>query len=276
MYDIKTELTEEELIQKHSERLAKLRPLDDDFMRELFRDNKPLAQFVLRILTGKKDLILVSEETQYDAKRLMGAKSVCLDVMATDSQGRKYGLEIQRADKGASPYRARYHSSAMDIEFLSANQNFDDLPITYVIFITENDVRGKGFPLYPIERMDIASGEPFEDGEHIIFINGAYCKDDDKSDLAMLIHDFNCSRADDMHFDLMAERTRYYKENRKGVSDMCKILEEMCDDTRIEEKVQIALNLLALGTVSKKDIATVTGLSVEKINELANSVNKPA
>ncbi len=156
----------------------------------------------------------------------------------------------------------------MDVEFLSARQDFDELPITYVIFITENDVRGKGFPIYPIERMDMVSGEPFDDGEHIIFINGAYQKDSDNSDLAMLIHDFNCNNADDMHFDLMAERTRYYKENPKGVSDMCKILEEMCEEVSVREKIQIAINLLSLGRISKEDIAKSTGLSLDKINEL--------
>ncbi len=42
--------------QKHLrdlERLRKLRPIDDDFMRCLFKDNIPLAETVLRIITGK-------------------------------------------------------------------------------------------------------------------------------------------------------------------------------------------------------------------------------
>lgn len=59
--------------QEHQEDLAKLRglrPIDDDFMRCIFRNNKPLAQLVLRILTGKKDLIVQELETQADFKRL--------------------------------------------------------------------------------------------------------------------------------------------------------------------------------------------------------------
>lgn len=39
--------------QQHQEdlqRLQSLRPIDDDFMRCLFKDNIPLAEFVLRIL----------------------------------------------------------------------------------------------------------------------------------------------------------------------------------------------------------------------------------
>ena len=116
------------------------RPLDDDFMRELFRNDLPLAQLVLRIITGIDDLKLTSQETQYDLKRLLGSRSICLDVFGTDSKGRKFDLEIQRADRGATPQRARYHSSAIDIEFLKAKDKFEELPISYVIFITENDV----------------------------------------------------------------------------------------------------------------------------------------
>ena len=56
------------------------RPLDDDFMRELFRNDLPLAQLVLRIITGIEDLELTKEETQYDLKRLLGSRSICLDV----------------------------------------------------------------------------------------------------------------------------------------------------------------------------------------------------
>ena len=101
-------------------RLRGLRPIDDDFMRCIFRDNIPLAQMVLRILIGKKDLVITKLETQKDMKRLVGERSVCLDAYGNDSQGKKYDLELQRSDHGAGVYRARYHSSAMDIENLDA------------------------------------------------------------------------------------------------------------------------------------------------------------
>ena len=78
-------------------KLRGLRPMDDDFMRCMFHNNAPLAQFVLRILTGKPDLVLDSLETQKDLKRLVGARSIILDVFGTDSAGRKYDLEIHEA-----------------------------------------------------------------------------------------------------------------------------------------------------------------------------------
>ena len=169
------------------EKLERLRPIDDDFMRCLFRENIPLTPFVLRIITGKKDLIITDVDTQADMKRLVGARSICLDAYGTDDEGRKYDMEVQRADKGAGVHRARYHSSAMDIDNLDAGQEYDELPETYTIFITENDIYGKGLPFYPVERVNLATGEPFGDGEHILYVNGAYRGDDD---IGRLMHDF--------------------------------------------------------------------------------------
>ena len=170
-------------------------------------------------------------------KRLAGARSICLDAYGTDSNDKKYDLEIQREDKGADPHRARYHSSVLDIENLDAGQEFHELPDTYTIFITEKDFYGIGEPLYAIERMNLTTGKSFGDGEHILYVNGQYRGE---SDLGKLIHDFNCTEADDMNFDLMAERTRYLKQNPKGVQEMCKAMEDMRNAAALAERKEIA------------------------------------
>lgn len=52
--------------------------------------------------------------------------------------------------------------------------DYEMLPITYVIFITENDVRGKGKALYRFEMRDVECGNPPGNGTHIIYVNTAY------------------------------------------------------------------------------------------------------
>ena len=74
------------------------------------KDNTPLAELVLRIITGKPDLVLTECQTQKDMKRLAGARSICLDAYGADTAGKKYDMEVQREDKGADPHRARCHS----------------------------------------------------------------------------------------------------------------------------------------------------------------------
>lgn len=258
--------------QQHQEdlqRLRDLRPIDDDFMRCLFKDNIPLAEFVLRIITDKPDLVITGCETQKDMKRLAGARSICLDAYGTDSAGKRYDLEVQRQDKGADPHRARYHSSVMDIENLHSGQEFKELPDTYTIFIIEKDFYGKGKPIYPIERINLVTGKSFEDGEYILYVNGEYRGE---SDLGKLMHDFNCTKADDMNFKLMADRTRYLKENPKGVSEMCQIMEDMRNESLKQGMKQgmkeAALRMLAAGKYALEEIANISGLSLDEVKKL--------
>ena len=242
-------------------------------MRELFRSDLPLTQVVLRIITGIEDLKLTSEVTQYDLKRLLGSRSICLDVLGTDSKGRKFDLEIQRDDEGAAPQRARYHSSAIDVEFLKAKAKFTDLPISYVIFITENDVRGENKLIYNFEWTDTATGTPLGDGAHIIFVNGAYDNAEDTSDLAKLVHDFRCNKAADMKIKELADKTRYFKETPEGVSAMCKAMEERCKEAAQLKAYQMVMNFLSLGTVSKTDISKASGFTLEEINEIEQEMS---
>ena len=253
------------------ERLRGFRPIDDTFMRGLFKDNIPLAELVLRIIVGKPDLTLVKCETQADLKRVTGARSVCLDVYATDNTGKKYDIEIQRADNGADPHRARYHSSALDVENLDEKQEYRELPDSYVIFITENDYYKAGEPVYVIQNMNLTLGQPFGDGAHILYVNGQYRGD---SDIGRLMHDFNCTKAEDMNFELMAERTRYLKENPKGVNDMCKVMEELRvesftegrEEGRVEQAKATALKMSQKG-MSIDEISELVGFSIKTVTE---------
>lgn len=54
-----------------------------------FKDNIPLAELVVRIITGKPDLMITGCQTQKGMKRLAGARSICLDAYGTDSDVRK-------------------------------------------------------------------------------------------------------------------------------------------------------------------------------------------
>lgn len=223
--------------QEDLQRLRGFRPIDDDFMRSLFKKNLDLVQLVLRIILEKSDLQVKSFETQADMKRVTGARTICLDAYATDESGKKYDIEVQRADKGAGPHRARYHSSVMDIENLDKGESFEELPNTYTIFITEKDFFGEKEPIYRIQRINLTTGKPFDDGSYILYVNGEYRGD---SEIGRLMHDFNCTDANDMKIELLAQRTRYLKESPEGVGEMCREMEIMRDKSREEGKLEQA------------------------------------
>ncbi|MDY6304707.1 MAG: PD-(D/E)XK nuclease family transposase [Oribacterium sp.] len=213
------------------QRLQEFRLMDDTFMRAVLKDNLKAAQYILRVVTGLSDLVLTYEKTQEDMKRVTGARSVCLDVYGSDSKNRKYDLEIQKENSGALPKRARYHSSVLDIENLDINQDFEELPETYTIFITEHDIFGEGEPYYIYDWANRMNGKLLGDGAHILYVNGDYHGHDD---IGRLMHDLKCKNPADIYNKELAERVRYYKESQKGREEMCQIMEDLREETRVE------------------------------------------
>ena len=109
----------------------------------------------------------------------------------------------------------------------------------------------------------------FCDRSHIIFVNGEY-RDD--SDIGKLMHDFACSNPDDMKYDILAEKTRYFKKDEKGEEHMSKIMEELAAKERAEVSEEIAVNLLKEGTLSISKIAAVANLTERKVKKLAEKL----
>ena len=255
-------------------KLRGLRPMDDDFMRCIFKDNIPLAELVLRILLREPTLTVEKVETQRDNKRLVGGRSVSFDVYVGDTKKRKENVEIQRSDKGAGKHRSRYHSSVMDVENLDAGQDFDELPETYTIFITENDQFGDGKPYHRIERvdMDTESKPLWDDGEHILYVNGAYQGD---SEIGKLMHDFRCCDARDMYFKEMQEVTHHFKETEEGVEYMCRAFEETRREGErngaLRNAIETARRLIEMGDLPLEKIAVACELPLEQVQELAGA-----
>ncbi len=257
----------EQIDQKHQEDLQRLRGfrlLDDDFLTKCFEGDTASIELVLQIVLEKPDLKVLDVRTQVFVENLLN-RSVRLDILATDSTGAKLNVEVQRSDKGAGRKRARYNASMMDANLLKKGEDFDKLPETWVIFITENDVMGKGLPLYPIERCFLGTGERFEDGSHILYVNGAYRGD---TPIGKLMHDFSCTDAADMYYGTLADRVRFFKESKEGIEIMCRAMEDMRNQTLKEGMKEVALRMLAAGKYALEEIVNISGLSLEEVKQL--------
>ena len=156
----------------------------------------------------------------------------------------------------------------MDVENLDAGQDFDELPETCTIFITEKDQFADGKPYHRIECVDMdTEGKPlWDDGEHILFVNGSYEGD---SDIGRLMHDFRCCDAKDMYFKEIREATRHFKETEEGVEYMCRAFEETRMEGEMRRAVNTAIKLIRRGRDTLEEIAELTELPLEKVQELA-------
>ena len=265
---------------KDLERLARLRLLDDDFMTKVFED-KECAEILLQIILDRKDLKVLRVQVQYTVKNLQG-RSVRLDILAVDETGKIYDIEIQRDDKGAGTKRARYNSSMLDANITEPGEEFEKLPETYVIFITENDVLGGNLPIYHIDRTIQESKELFQDESHIIYVNSQIT---DETELGKLMQDFRCTNAKDMNNPVLAKRVSYFKENQEGVAVMCKEMELMREEVREEttkkvreettkkvreETTKKAIRNMLTGPFTKEQIKlalNVTDADIQKVEE---------
>ena len=200
------------------------------FFTVCFQDDKACTELVLRIIMGKDDLHVLKVTTQKTVSNLQG-HSVRLDAYAVDGSGVCYDIEVQRDSREAIPQRARYNGSLIDAQALAPGAPYSSLPECYVIFITENDVLKKNRPICHIDRVIRETGDAFGDGSHIIYVNTAVTDD---SPLGKLMQDFTCTEPAVMHYPTLADRTKYFKQEKKGVNHMCDFWEELINEGRKE------------------------------------------
>ncbi len=164
----------------------------------------------------------------------------------------------------------------MDAHILKSGEDTEDIPDSYVIFITENDVMRGSQPIYPVERY-VTIGENkilFGDGSHILYVNGQYRGNDE---IGKLMHDFSCTNPNDMNYEALAEKARYYKQDEKGVAVMCKIMEDMRNEAaqkaELKSARETARRMIKDGELSLEKIARyVPSLSMDELKELEAEV----
>ena len=252
--------------------IKRFRLMDDDFMSKCLENAPECIELILQIILDKKDLKVVKAQTEYPIKSLQG-RGVRFDVFARDSEGREYDIEIQRADDGAEPKRARYNSALMDANALKSGEDIGKLRDTYVIFITENDVMGRGQDVYVYDRTEKVSGEHLGDGTHIVYVNGATRS---VSNIGKLVHDLMCPDAEEMYFDVLRKQVSQFKNSEEGRHVMCKAMERIKAEGEARGKRETMLatakRLLANGKLMLKEVAECSGRSLAQVKKLQASM----
>ena len=90
------------------------------------------------------------------------------------------------------------------------------------------------------------------------------------------MHDFNCSDADDMKFDILKRQVSRFKNSEEGRLSMCKAFERVAERNKIdgiaegkrETMLATAKRMLKSGMLALKDVAKFSGLSLAQVKEL--------
>jgi len=168
----------------------------------------------------------------------------------------------------------------LSVTSIKPGDDTEALPDSYVIFITENDVMKGNQPIYPVERY-VTIGEKkvlFGDGSHILYVNGRYRGSDE---IGKLMHDFSCTNPDDMNYEVLAQKARYFKQEQEGVSIMCKLLEDMRNEAAkkaaLDSAKETAMRMIQKGKMPLEEIADyVPALSLDELKQLEAQVMQMA
>ena len=224
---IKIKKEEQSMNEKYLEVLNKLRPIDDTFMRMIFRDHQ-CVELLMKIIFGEQ-FSLKRFETQEDHKQV-GSRSVELDIVVYTHEGAVIGIEVETSKDNASPLRARYHASILDCDLSYPKEKWSHFPEIYVIFICEEDVLKTKRLVSHIERY-IDKQEQFKDKLHIIYLNASM---QDETPLGKLMHNMLCNDPDDMYYEVLRKRVSYFKRQEGGKRTMCEALEELITEAKNE------------------------------------------
>lgn len=115
-----------------------------------------------------------------------------------------------------------------------------------MVFITQTDIFGYGIPIYTINRHFEEIDDLFDDGSHIIYVNGNYNGNDA---IGKLMHDFGCKESKDIYYLELAKGVRHFKEEGKAMSEIVeryaeKYAEQKVESARLNNLLEIVRNLM--------------------------------
>ena len=243
---------------------------DDDLMSRVFDNNIEATELLLRIIFGRPIKVVKAKGQEEIHSYDIDGRTIRLDIMAVDSDGKKIDIEVQTGEKGSEVKRARYHSSMLDSGMLKKGQDFSEIRDSYVIFIYKHDKFHAGLPVYHINRYVGETGEMFEDGSNIIYVNGTYSGDDD---LGKMLADFMQPDASKINFKELADGVRYFKEEG-GWENMCEAVEKYGEKKSLNARVKDILNLMSNADFSLSQALDMIGVKGEERSLISEEVEK--
>ena len=160
--------------------------IQDDYMFKLIMSRKRVCKKMLEkiLRISIDDLVYIEDEKSMKAS--YDSKGVRLDVYVKDDKHTVYNIEMQvRKPENKGLYkRTRYYQSMIDGDLLKAGVDYDELNLTYIIFICPFEPFHEGrhmytFRNYCTEDKDIE----LQDGTVKLFLNTKGTMDDVEPDV---------------------------------------------------------------------------------------------
>lgn len=141
--------------------------ITDNFMFCKVFSNEDVAKDFLQDVL-KIDIERISVVAEATSQEDPFRKSVRLDVLVREElagkkgerrAGRYFDIELQMANTGELPKRARYYQGMCDLDALAKGVDYEELQEQYILFICPDDIFHKGKPVYRFQNLEWGSPE---------------------------------------------------------------------------------------------------------------------
>ena len=251
--------------------------ISNDFLfGKVMQDAQLCKELLQRILPGLKIDHVEYPEGQKTICPDADAKSIRRDVYVRDGKGTVYDIEMQVADTGELPKRARYYQGMVDLQLIDKGEHYKKLKPCYIIFICLSDVFGIGRHMYTFENICKEDKNIFlEDGTVKIFLNASSQMDDISADLRAFLDYVAGSVSEDAFVKRLDDAVRKAKKNREWRHEYMTLL--MRDQENIEKGIQqgiqqgmaVMIKTALETTCSVRQTARILKLSEEMVRKEA-------
>ncbi len=262
----------------------------DDFMFGVIMRKPQYCKPFLETILGIKISDIKYPKTQGTIDIAANSKSVRLDVYVEDEENTVYNIEMQVTLNKNLPKRSRYYQGMIDLNILEKGEDYINLKRSYVIFICTFDLLGKGRHMYTFENRCLQDMEiSFGDETTKIILNTKGTMNDVSSEMKNLLDYIDGKEAADEFTRKLETAVKSVKNNEKWRMGYMtlemryrELLEQGIDIGRSEgmemgleqEKIQTVLRMLHAGKLSIEEIALYSGLTIEKVSELKDSLKE--
>ena len=261
----------------------------DDFMFGYVLHNPEICKELLEQLLQIKIDHVEYPKLQETINSYYDSKGVRLDVYVKDSN-RVFDIEIQNSVDITLPKRTRYYQSMLDIDNLLKGEEYSELKESFIIFICNFDPFHQDLPCYTFKNLCIQDKnlQLCDETTKIVFNSTAYDKEknlDIKKFLKYIKTKVPTSNLTDKINTLVEQQ----KENNKFRNDYLSMnlhdrditkkafaegeilgIQKGIEQGAEQKAIETAKKLFSMG-LSLEQVSEGTGLSLEKVQELANN-----
>ena len=210
----------------------------NDFLFGKVMQNPELCKELLqRILPDLKIDHIEYPELQKSINVDGDARSVRLDVYVKDDKGVVYNIEMQIINTRELPKRSRYYQSMIDLQLIDKGKNYKNLNRSYIIFICQFDLYGKGRHIYTFENICKEDKSISMGDEAVkIFLNTNGTLNDVSKELKAFLDYMAGKKPKDSYVEKLEEALNKAKENREWRHEYMTLLMRDQENQEIGEK----------------------------------------